>query len=99
MCGIEDIHLLPTHPDFLDGLGFLLWAQQPFGILFAAAGSVIQASSRTGSFAWEILSDFKFSILGFFVMAVAAVMAPLLSFNLDSKRSESRLGEQPNSRV
>jgi hypothetical protein len=86
-----DIHLLPTHPDFLGGLGFLPWAQQRFGILFAAAGAVIAGQFANWIFhSGEKLSDFKFLILGFVVMAVAVVMAPLFLFQprlLELKRT------------
>jgi hypothetical protein len=36
-----NLNLMPMHPDLLGGLGFVLNAQQQFGILFAAVGGVI----------------------------------------------------------
>jgi hypothetical protein len=49
--GIARLHLLllPTHPDRLAGLGFVLLAQQQFSILAMACGSVL-----AGQFANEI---------------------------------------------
>ena len=44
-----NLNLLVTHPDRIGGLGFLLFAQQRFGLLAAALGSVV-----AGQFANEI---------------------------------------------
>ncbi len=65
-----DLCLLPTHPDRLGGLGFLLNFQQHFGILAAALGSVL-----SGQFANE---------MGYFGQKFAAIRAPMIVFIVSS---------------
>ena len=72
------LHLEPTHPDKLGGLGFVLTAQRQFGILLAALGAVL-----AGQFGNEIryfgehFSDFEGPIIAFLLMAIVIVLLPL----------------------
>ena len=75
--------LLPTHPDRLGGLGFLLFAQQQFGILAAALGSVL-----AGQFANEIahfgvaLSEVRGATGLFIALSVVVILLPLTLFSI-----------------
>jgi len=76
------LKLLPTHPDRMGGLGFLLFGQQQFAILAAALGSVL-----AGQFANEIthfgvaLSEVRAATAVFIAMAVLAILLPLTLFS------------------
>jgi hypothetical protein len=86
--------LLPTHPDRLGGLGFLLFAQQQFGILAAALASVL-----AGQFANEIthfgvaLGEVRAATGVFIAAAVVVILLPLtlFSFQLFEARREGLL--------
>jgi hypothetical protein len=74
---------MPTHPDRLGGLGSVLFAQQRFGILATAIGSVL-----AGQFANEI-AHFGETLRGiraptgvFIVISVVLVLLPLTVFSL-----------------
>jgi hypothetical protein len=75
--------LLPTHPDRLGGLGFMVLAQQQFGILAAALGAVL-----AGQFANEIthfgtaLGEVRAETALFVAIAVLVVFLPLTPFSL-----------------
>ena len=75
--------LLPTHPDRLGGLGFMVLAQQQFGILAAALGSVL-----AGQFANEIthfgvaLGEVRAATALYIAIAVLVVFLPLTFFSL-----------------
>jgi hypothetical protein len=77
-----ELHLLPTHPDRLGGLGFLLFAQQHFAILSAALGSVL-----AGQFADEIIffgktaEALKAPTILFIVISVLMILFPLVLFS------------------
>jgi hypothetical protein len=91
--------LVPTHPDRLGGLGFLLRAQQQFGILATAMASVI-----AGQFANEIVyfgetfHGIRAPAVVFVAIALVIVLSPLtfFSFKLFSARYE---GLRRNNRV
>jgi hypothetical protein len=74
--------LLPTHPDRMGGLGFLLFAQQQFAILAAALGSVL-----AGQFANEIthfgvaLSEVRAPTAVFVTLADLVILFPLTLFS------------------
>jgi hypothetical protein len=86
--------LLPTHPDRLGGLGFLLHSQEQFGILATAMASVI-----AGQFANEILHfgetfhGIRAPAFVFVVIAIVIVFSPLtcFSFKLFTARHEGLL--------
>ncbi|RPJ36796.1 MAG: hypothetical protein EHM27_04940 [Deltaproteobacteria bacterium] len=77
-----DLQLIPTHPDRAAGLGFLGVAQAKFGILVLAFSSLL--SSHWGA---EILLrgvslyDYKMMILGYVVLVLFVLLAPLLVFS------------------
>jgi len=77
-----NLALLPTHPDRLGGLGFLLLTQQQFGILAAALGSVL-----AGQFANEItyfgvsLGQVRGPTGVFIVASVLVILLPLTLFS------------------
>jgi hypothetical protein len=77
-----NLNLLPTHPDRLCSLGSVLFAQQQFGILAAAVGSVL-----AGQFANEIahfgepLNAFRAPAVVFIVISVVLVLLPLMVFS------------------
>jgi hypothetical protein len=74
-----DLNLMPTHPDLLGGLGFVLNAQRQFGILFAALGGFLagQYGNSIAYFAVP-LSTTKVPMAVFVVMAVILVLCPML---------------------
>jgi hypothetical protein len=84
-----NLYLLPMHPDRLGGLGFLLFAQEHFGLLAAALGSVI-----AGQFANEIfylgqpLREIKAPAGLFIFGSILIVLLPLglFSFRLFEAR-------------
>lgn len=76
-----NLHLLPTHPDYLGGLGFLPGAQERFGILFTASGAVIAGQIANGIVhEGERLAASEVLIFAFVVLALLIVLSPLLVF-------------------
>src|SRR5262249_43405289 len=77
-----ELYLLPTHPDRLGGLGFLLFAHQHFAILSGALGSVL-----AGQFADEIiyfgetLAAARAPTIAFIVISVLMILLPLTLFS------------------
>ena len=86
--------LLPTHPDRLGGLGFLLYSQQQFGIVAMALSSVV-----AGQFANEIVhfgetfNGIRAPAAVFVAGSLIVILSPLLFFssNLISTRYEGLL--------
>jgi hypothetical protein len=78
-----NLNLLPTHPDRLGGLGAVLFAQQQFGILATAIGSVLagQFANEIAHFG-ETLSAIKAPTAVFIVISVVLVLLPLTVFSL-----------------
>jgi hypothetical protein len=78
-----NLNLLPTHPDRLGGLGSLLFAQQQFGILAAAVGSVLagQFGNEIAHFG-ETLRGIRAPTGVFIVISVVLVLLPLTVFSL-----------------
>ncbi len=78
-----NLYLLPTHPDRLGGLGFLLFAQQQFGILAAAMGSVIAGQFANEIFHFgETLRGIRAPTVVFIVISVLIILLPLTFFSL-----------------
>jgi hypothetical protein len=77
-----DLDLLPTHPDRLGGLGFLLHVQEQFGVLAMALGSVV-----AGQFANEIFhfggtyKAMTASMGVFIALSVVIILFPLTFFS------------------
>jgi hypothetical protein len=78
-----NLDLVPTHPDRLGGLGFVLFAQQQFGVLAAALGSVLagQFTNEIIHFG-ETLSGIKAPTAVFIVISVLIILLPLTLFSL-----------------
>jgi hypothetical protein len=78
-----NLNLLPTHPDRRGGLGFLLSAQQQFGIVATALGSVIagQLANEVVHFG-ATLDAVRATAATFVVLAVSIILLPLTLFSL-----------------
>lgn len=77
-----DLQLIPSHPDRAAGLGFLGPAQVKFGILVLASSCIL--SSHWGEeilFGGASLADYKVMILGYVVLVLLVLLAPLLVFS------------------
>jgi hypothetical protein len=76
-----DLELTPTHPDRAGGLGFLGWGLVCFALVLMAVSAVM-----SGGFAYEIihrgasLSNLKYHVIVFVVLAIVILHAPLLAF-------------------
>ncbi len=89
-----NLALLATHPDRLAGLGFVVLAQQQFGILAAAMGSVL-----AGQFANEIIhfglppTEVRTETAVFIAIALLVIFLPLtlFSFKLFEARRDGLL--------
>jgi hypothetical protein len=73
-----NLNLMPTHPDRLGGLGFVLNAQRHFGILFAAIGGFIagQYGNSIAYFGVPITAT-KVPMTAYVVLSVVIVLCPL----------------------
>src|SRR5439155_7292807 len=80
--GRLNLTLIPTHPDLLGSLDFMLRAQRHFAILCAAIGSII-----AGQYANEIayfgapLTATEVPIVVFVMLSIAFVLSPLTLFS------------------
>jgi hypothetical protein len=76
------LQLVPTHPDGCAGLGFLNLAQGAFAPMVAAQGVLVAGVIADRIFfGGAHLSDFYIDIVAILLIAVAAVLAPLLVFS------------------
>jgi hypothetical protein len=76
-----NLHLLPSHPDYVGGLGFLAGAQERFGILFTALGAVMAGQIANDMvYEGERLVASEVLIFAFVVIALLIVLSPLLVF-------------------
>jgi hypothetical protein len=76
-----NLDLMPTHPDYLGGLGFLPGVQERLGVLFTALGSVIAGQIANDIvYQGERLAASIVLIFAFVVIAVLIVLSPLLVF-------------------
>jgi hypothetical protein len=77
-----DVELTPTHPDHVGGLGALGWGLASFAIVLLAVSAVV-----SGGLAYEIvhrgssLSELKYHVMVFAVLALVSIHAPLLAFS------------------
>ncbi len=77
-----DLELTPTHPDHVGGLGALGWGLASFAIVLLAISAVL-----SGGLAYEIvhrgssISELKYHVIVFVVLAIAIIHAPLLAFS------------------
>ena len=74
--------MMPTHPDEMGGLGFVVRAQEHFGVLATALGSVL-AGVMVNSILYlgDTLKSTRAQILGFIVLAILFVLGPLLGLS------------------
>jgi hypothetical protein len=74
-----DLNLMPTHPDLLGGLGFVLDAQRHFGILFAGIGSFIAGRyGNSNAYFGVSVGSTTMPLLVFVIIAVVVVLCPLI---------------------
>lgn len=97
-----NLHLMPTHPDRVAGLGFLALSQSKLGILFCAfacafAGNVANTMVHEGA----PLASFKFLIGGFVAICLILGLLPttlfaprLMQVRRAGLRAYGRLGNQ-----
>ena len=74
-----NLYLVPTHTDLAAGLGFLSEGQKAFSPIVFAGGAII-ASQVLNAIAYqgETLSSMKFPMIGYGVLAILFLIAPLL---------------------
>jgi hypothetical protein len=86
---IDDLSLLPTHPDRAGGLGFLTGTVFAFVPLLLGQG-VLFAGTIAGRifFYGAKLPDFKVTVIGFVSLAVLIVLGPLLVFSVRLDRAK-----------
>lgn len=76
------LNLIPTHPDRCAGLGFLGKSAYAFSPIIFAQGAILSGLIATRVlYHGENLLSFKMQALGFVVIFVGAVLAPLLMFS------------------
>ena len=89
-----ELKLVPTHPDYAGGLGFLGSISQAFAPLLAAQGVLLAGVMANKIFyAGAKLVDFKMEVIALLVVMLFFVLAPLLVFVpllARTKRSGSR---------
>ncbi len=77
-----DLELTPTHPDHVGGLGALGWGLASFAIVLLAISAVV-----SGGLAYEIvhrgssISELKYHVIVFVVLAIVVIHFPLLAFS------------------
>lgn len=73
------LYLVATHTDMAAGLGFLTEAQKAFSPIVFAGGAVIAASlANAVAYEGQTLSSLKFPVIGYLVLAIGVLVAPLL---------------------
>jgi hypothetical protein len=73
-----NLNLRPAHPDALGGMGFVLSAQQQFGILFAAFSVALAGQYTTAILYFGMpLKDTRVPMVLFVLIAVLIVLGPL----------------------
>jgi len=86
-----NLNLTPAHPDLLGGLGFLLQAQQHFGILCTAVGSIIAGQyANSITFFGAPIAGTQAPIAVFVVLSILFVLGPLTVFSprlVETRRS------------
>ena len=81
LCSIArlDLNLIPTHPDRLGGLGFVVFAQKHFGILFGATGSFLAGHYGNAiAYFGTPLAAIKGPMIAFVIFSLVVVLAPLV---------------------
>lgn len=77
-----DLNMMPTHPDQVGGLGFVVRAHRRFDVLATALGSVL-AGVMVNSILYlgDTLKSMRTEILVFIVLAILFVLGPLLAIS------------------
>jgi hypothetical protein len=76
-----DLHLVPTHPDRVGGLGFLAHTVYAFAALSVAHGALLAGTlANRIFFLGAALPDFKGQIAAMLVFLLCVVFGPLLAF-------------------
>jgi hypothetical protein len=72
------LNLMPTHPDLMGGLGFVLRAQGHFGVLSTALGSILAGhyANQIAFFGAHVFSA-QASLISFIILSIIAIVAPL----------------------
>jgi hypothetical protein len=74
-----NLFLVATHTDLAAGLGFLSEAQKAFSPIVFACGAIVAAQvGNTIAYQGETLSSQKFPMIGYGVLAIIFLVAPLL---------------------
>jgi hypothetical protein len=77
-----ELQIMPAHPDRCGGLGFLALAGYAFGPLLFAQGALLAGMMADRIlFKGATLPEFKVEIIGLLVLAVLAILGPLLVFS------------------
>lgn len=77
-----NLDLLPTHPDRLAGLGFLLYVQEQFGVLAMAMASVVAGQFANEIFHFGRTYKTMTASMGVFVaMSIVIILLPLTFFS------------------
>jgi hypothetical protein len=84
-----ELHLVPTHPDLVGGLGFLGNTVFAFSVLLMAHGAMLAAQiANRIFFAGAALLDFREEIFLMLVFLLCLVFAPLLVFSPQLSRAK-----------
>ncbi len=85
------LHLIAAHPDRCAGLAFLGRSSYTFSPILFAQGALLAALLATRVlYRGESLLSFKFEIVGFVLLFVIAILAPLLMFTPQMARARRK---------
>jgi hypothetical protein len=86
-----DLHLAPTHPDRAGGLAFLGKSSYAFGpILFAQGALLAGVIASRVLYGGESLLSFKLEVVGFIVLFLVLILAPLTMFSPQMARAKRK---------
>lgn len=86
-----NLHLIPTHPDRAGGLSFLGKSSYAFGpILFAQGALLAGVIASRVLYGGESLLSFKLEVVGFIVLFLIFVLAPLTMFTPQMARAKRK---------
>jgi hypothetical protein len=86
-----DLHLIPTHPDRAGGLAFLGKSSYAFSpILFAQGALLAGVIASRILYGGESVLSFKMEIVGFIVLFLVLILAPLTMFTPQMARAKRK---------
>ncbi len=86
-----DLHLTTTHPDRAGGLAFLGRSSYAFGpILFAQGALLAGVIASRVLYGGESLLSFKLEVVGFIVLFLVLILAPLTMFSPQMARAKRK---------